>query len=817
MDNLLRDLRLALRRLVRERGFAAVAILTLALGIGANTAIFSVVDGALLRPLSYPQSGQLVSLHLSIPQFAAQYPELPVNASSFFAWQQHAKTLDSVALVSPTTLDLTGAGEPRQVVAARVSSSLFRVLRQSPRLGRAFLPQENLPHRNHVVVLTDAFWRSQFHADPNVLGRTIELNGQANLVVGVMPASFRFPQGEEFGPLIADGISGPVQLFRPLGLDPAHVPPLGEFNYGAFARLLPGVRPAAVRAELEGLTANLVAAQHMPGMVLHVVVTSLRDQIVGSHRLGLWLLLAAVGVILLIVCLNLANLLLVRVHGRGHEAAIRLALGASRGRLLRETLTEGLLLSLAGGVLGVAAAYAAVRWLVASAPPGVPRLNEIHLNPAALLFAFLLALLSGVLFSLWPGLGAARTSPQAALRSGGRGASESGRRLRAREWLVGAQCALTAALLIVAGLLTASYLRLMGVHKGFATGHVLTVQAEWIAGSRLQRAAFFQQALKKLQALPGVSLAGLIDQLPTQGSGETDILSMPGDTRPMVQRPLANFRAVSPDYFAALGIPLQRGRTFTDAEMAAALPPKASPIPAVISATAAAQLWPGQDPIGKVFLKSDPQPQFLVVGVAGDVRSASLATPPGMMVYLPFTASVPDAVAFELRSAAAPSALAARATVWSVNPAAAIPQIETLGQVVAASVASRRFQMSLVLAFALCALLLAALGIYGVVAYSVARRTGEIGIRITLGAGAHDLFAMVLRQGLTPVVAGLLVGVAAALAGGRLLASLLFGVQATDPVIVLLVSLLLLAAGAIACALPARRATRIDPLAALRQ
>ena len=820
MDNLLRDLRLALRRLVQERGFATIAILTLAIGIGANTAIFSVVDGALLRPLSYPQPDQLVSLHESIPQFAAQYPEIPINAAIFNVWRQRSKTLASLALVSPSTFDLTGAGEPRQVVVARVSASLFQVLGEGPRLGRGFLPQEDQPNRNNVVVLTDAFWRSQFHADPNVLGRTVELNGKADQVVGIMPASFRFPQGDEFGPLIADGLPGPVQMFRPIGLDTANAPVLGEFNYGVFARLRPGITLAAARAELEGITAATVASYHVPGgIVVHAVVSSLRDQIVGNHSLGLWLLLAAVGAILVIVCLNLANLLLVRVHGRGHEAAIRLALGASRGRLLRETVTEGLVLSLAGGALGVAAAFAAVRWLVASAPPGVPRLNEIHVNATALGFAFLLALVSGVLFSLWPGLGAARTSPQGALRSGGRGASESGRKVRAREWLVGAQCALTAALLIVAGLLTASYLRLMGVNKGFATRDVLSVEAEWIAGAPAQRAIFFQQALAKLQALPGVATVGLIDQAPTQGTGDNDLISLPGDTRPTMQRPLASFRVVSPDYFAALGIPLQRGRTFTDAEMAAALVPKASPVPAIISASTAAKIWPGRNPIGQLFSKSTPKPEFLVVGVAGDVRTASLATPPSMMVYLPYTSQIPTALAFELRSSSTLSTLAAsaRAAIWSVQPAAAIPRVETLDQVVVSSVASRHFQMSLVLAFALCALLLAALGIYGVVAYSVARRTGEIGVRIALGAAASDLFRMVLRQGLLPVVAGLVVGVAGALAGGRLLASLLFGVQASDPTIVLVVSLLLLAAGALACALPARRATRIDPLVALRQ
>jgi predicted permease len=821
MDALWRDLKLAARRLGREPGFAAVALLTLALGIGANTAIFSIIDGALLKPLAYPQPDELVSLHLSIPQFTARYPLIPVGPWIFNKWKERSRDLSALSVIGPTTFDLTGIGKPEQVRAVRVSASIFQVMGVSPRLGRAFLPSEDQPNRNHVVILSDAFWHSHFHADPNILGRTIDLNGQACQIVGVMGPDFRFPRGPEFGPLIATGMPGPIEVFKPAGIDFAKAPPLGNFNEGVFARMRPGVTVEALRTELQGITTAAETAAHTTGQAtINVVAQSLRSQMVGGHTLGLWLLLAAVGAILLIVCLNLANLLLVRVHARGHESAIRMALGASRGRLLRETVTEGVLLSLAGGALGIVGAYAAVRMLVAAAPAGIPRLDEIGLNGAVLAFALGLALASGIFFSLAPGLRAAGSDPQRALRAGGRGVGEG--RSRGREFLVGAQSALTAALLVVAGLLTASYLRLMNVDKGFQAHHVLTVNAAWPAGNRDQRAAVWHNALAKLRALPGVTTAGLIDVLPTQGTNDVDLISRPGDTRPFAQRPVALYAGVSPDYFQAMGVPLIAGRTFTGAEMQAALGPGAQrsrrTVAAVISADTATLLFGRQNPIGRSFTQADPQPTFQVVGVAGNVRWRGLAVPPEPTVYVPYTYSVPIRVAFTLRTPGSPAALAGgvRAAIWSVQPDAAVPFIRTMGNVVASSVASRRFQMDLVLAFALTALLLAALGIYGVVAYSVARRTQEIGIRITLGAGRGHLYRLVMAQGLIPVVAGLALGVVGALAGGRLLASLLYGVHAGDPAVVALVSLTLLATAALACALPARRAAATDPVQALR-
>ncbi|MGH9417641.1 MAG: ABC transporter permease [Terriglobales bacterium] len=824
MGALIRDLRLSLRRLRSQPGFTAVAVLTLAVGIGANVAIFSVVYGALLRPLSYPHPEQLISLHESIPQFAQQYPEVPVNARSYVVWRDHSRLIArlpggaaAIALIEPDTRDLTGAGEPRQIVEDDVSSTLLATLGVKPRLGRDFTAAQDLPGKNHVVILTDACWRNLFGADPHILGRTVNLDGKPLQIIGVLPAGFRFPKGLEFGPLIAGSASGAVEMFRPIGLDLVHAE-VGDWNYGAFARLKPGVSPARARAAFNGLVKADLVATKAPFRQVDVLVRSLRDQWVGENSRGLWLLLAAVGAILLIVCLNLANVQLVRIHGRGHELALRLALGAGRGRLLREVLTEGILLAFLGGGVGALAAWAGVRGLVHAAPAGIPRLDQIGVNAPVLGFALLLACASGVLFSLWPALRAARTDPQDALRGGGRGGGDTRSRLHARAWMVAAQSALAALLLITAGLLTASYLRLMSVPLGFQPAQATTVRTEWDAGG-MQRAAYYHAALTNLAALPGVRAVGLTNRLPLEASGDTGLLAMPHDPRPFAERPLAERRAVSPGYFAAMGIPLLRGRTFSAADVAAALPRKSPYVPVVISQQTAKALWPGRDPIGRQvgWTGDSGRPLDTVVGVVGDVRSRGLNLPPALTLYEPYTLALPPEVVMVVRgSGLATLAPAIRRALWSAQPAATIPEIKPLGAVVSGSAASRQFQMWLVLLFALCALLLAVLGIYGVVAYAVARRTTELGVRLALGADGGRIFVMILRQGLTPVVAGLIAGVAAALVSGRLLASLLFGVRASDPAVIAAVCALLLLMAAAACAIPARQAARTSPLAALR-
>lgn len=829
----MRALRLALRRLAQAPGFAIIAIFTLALGIGANTAIFSLVDGVLLRPLTFPHPEQLVALEQSIPEFAQKFPAFPVNARSFFVWRRDSKLLAGISILQPNNwvLSSNGSGSPTRISGAMVSAGIFRTLGVTPLLGRGFLPEEDLPGKNYVVMLSNEFWRSQFHSDPSVIGRIVDLDGHPNQIVGVLPESLHFPHGAELGQFFApSGGDAPMQVFQPLGTDVSQGRNVGNFNYLAIVRMKPGVNAAQLKAEFDVIEAAMLSATHAPADIhVHTIVTSLRDSFVGSRALGIWMLLAAVAAILLIVCLNLANLLLVRVHGQGQEIAIRVALGASRGRLMRETVLEALLLAAGGGLLGVLAAEAALHWLVHAAPAGLPRLDEVSLNPAVLAFALLLALACGMLFSIWPAMRAARTDPQRALRSGGRSASDSGQKLRLRSWLVGAQAALAALLLIVAGLLVASYMVLLGVNTGFQPQQRIEATVDW-PGDSAQRSAFLQTLLERLQVLPGIQAAGLIDSVPTQGVNDTDLLSYVHDTRPLVQRPLAAFSSVSADYFAAMGIPIVRGRTFTAAEMAAAGASAAShsalgqkpaaqpPVAAVVSEYTAGKIWPGKDPIGQQFALSDPEPVYSVVGVAADVRARGLEETPGLAAYWPYTLRVPGAAALILRTSLPIAEIAPkiRQAVWSVKPDAAVPTIKSMDGIISESVAPRRFQLTLVLFFAACALLLAALGIYGVVAYSIERRTTEIGLRMALGASSRSLIGMVMRQGLTPVLVGLLVGAAAAVALGRMLASLLFGVQASNPAVIAAVSAVLLVTGALACAVPARRATRIDPMLALR-
>lgn len=806
------------RRLRREPGFAAVAVLTLALGIGANVAVFSIVYGALLRPLRFPQPSRLVCIEQQLPQFVQQFPKVPVAQAEFLAWQ-HARSLSSQALVSPSTYDLTGAGSPRQVTVDDVSANLFRVLGVAPWLGRDFAANEDQPGRNHVVILTNAFWRSQFGADPHVLDRSLDLDGVPSQIVGVLPPDFTFPGGQRLLDVHSGITSARAQLFRPVAMAANPLLPSNfELDYAVIARLRPGVSAAQARAELDGLTTNLLTSAHIP-MQASILVTALRQQIAGNQQRGLWLLLAAVGAILLVVCFNLAGLFLVRMQAHQHETAVRVALGVSRARLMREVLAEGGALALFGGLLGAVAAWAAVRALVHAAPAAatlaIPRLSEVSVSVAALAFALILAAFCALAVSFYPAWRAADADPQAALRSADRGTAGPGLRLRA--WLTAAQAALTMLLLVTAGLLSASYLRLMNVNPGFQASGRLTAQVEWNASQRLQRSAFFLAAADQLRALPGVTAAGLINTLPTQGSGDTETLSFLHDNRPEVERPTASRLAVSPGYFAAAGIPLLRGHLFTGAEMARA-GQNPNLLPVLISAAAARRVWPARDPLGRRFIWNQYERQVMqVVGVVGDVR-ASLATPPANFVYEPVTGYTPVTVSFVLRTSAPPAALAAavRQTIWNLQPSATIPQIESFDDVVTASVAARRFQLWLVLAFAFCALLLAALGIYGVAAFAATRRLPEFGLRLALGARPASLFGLILRQGLAPVACGLLAGLAAGLAAARLLTSLLFGVSPANPLVLAAAAALLLLAAALACALPALRAMRADPLSVLR-
>jgi len=816
METLLADILQALRGIGRTPGFAAAAIGILAIGIAANTAVFSVADAVLFRPLPYQHPEQLVLINEVIPRFTNIYPTLPVNSIHFDAWKTHSRSFAGMAIMRDNGINLTGNdGPPEQLGVENVSANFLPVVGVQLFLGRNFTPAEDRPGNNRVVILTEPLWRRRFHSDPGILNKTILLDGVPNQVVGVLPATFRFPRPDMLSSL--GGSTLPVQIFRPAAIDLKSEGADGDYNYTVIARLRAGVTRDRAVAELNALQAALnreLSIESEP----RIAITPMRERIVSGSRRGLLLLLAAIGAVLLIVCVNLGNLMLARTTARGREMAVRAALGAGSWRIVRQVLTESLVVSLAGGVLGTGLAYASVQALVAAAPVDVPRLDEVRLDLHALLFALGASALAGLLFGLIPSWRAARSEPQDALRAGGRSSTQSRHGLRVSEILVCAEVALSAALLVAAGLLVGSLLRILAIDQGFHPDHVLTVKLSLPPGKyrdEKQQVAFIDRLLPAIRALPGVRAAGSISALPLQGEIWVDMITREDDHRPAFERPIANYRAVSPDYFAAMEIPVFQGRAFEPADRDRNVE--------IISARTAARVWPGQNPIGKRARRGDdrtPVPME-VVGVVADTRTAMNGDPP-LMVYRPYWhTSNPGAIrnlSLVIRTGQDPesAATAVRNTIWSLDSELPVPEMTTMRQVIRASIAQRRFQTMLLGSFALAALLLAVIGIYGVISYSVNRRRSEIGIRMALGAQAHDVTAMVLREGMRPVVIGLLIGLAAALALGRALGALLYEIHPNNPEVLLTAAATLAAVAVLACYVPAHRASRVDPATVLR-
>jgi putative ABC transport system permease protein len=805
------DLRFAFRMLRKNLGFSAIAIATLALGIGANTAVFSVVDSVILRPLAYREADRLFVIHEVVPKFSYLAPLIPINAMHFREWRKSTQSFDQLALIGGVTFNLTGSGEPERIPAARVTPNLFPMLGVQAQLGRTFLEAEDQPGRDRVVLLNDELWRRRFAADPGVVGRKIMLDGQPYEIVGVLPAGFHFPKLNQ---LVAMTVAEErPQLWKPFGLRDDELHPVGDFNFSSIARLKQGVSPARALSELNVVQAR-IANQIPEKMELRAALVPLQDQMTGRSRTGLELMLAAVAAVLLIGCVNIANLLLARATGRRREIAIRSAMGAGSGRLVRQALAESLLLAGMGGAFGMAVAYAAIRLILAHAPVDLPRMDEVHPDARLLLFTVSISALAGVLFGILPAWRFARTDPQEAMRSGARGSTAGRRSGGLRSLLVGLEVGLSAMCLIAGGLLLHSFVKLTHVDRGFEAERIVTVALN-LPGSRYpnleKRAAFLQSLLERVKSLPGVTVAGISNMLPLTGEGNNNLLALEGANVPMADRPIADIRQVNPEYFRTMGIPLRAGRIFSEADRERKI--------ALVSALTAARLWPGENAIGKHFRQgSDDSPLLEVVGVVGDVRGVSLNKAPALTVYLPYWQRFFSQASLAVRTAMDPlgAASAIRAAIRQIDPELPIPAFRTMEEVVAESVAQRRFQMSLVLLFAVVAMLLASLGIYGVVSYSVAQRTNEMGIRMALGARPAAIRRMVLRQGLLPVAIGLGAGVSASMALGRLLGSLLFGVSTGDPITILGVVGLLAAVAAAATLVPAHRATHVDPVTALR-
>ncbi|HUN62022.1 MAG TPA: ABC transporter permease [Candidatus Sulfotelmatobacter sp.] len=812
LEQLGQDIRFALRQLCRSPIFTAVAILTLALGIGATTAIFSVVNSALLRPLAYRDPEQLYLVREIVPQMAKFYPTLEANLPDFRIWQKRVRSFEDVAIAESTTADLSGQGQPEVLHGVRASANILSVLGATPALGRSFRPEEDESGRGHVVILTDAFWRNRFHADPSEVGKTIALDGIPHEIVGVLAPSFRFPAalgGVESYARIAffKPLNGPAEYEQGL---------IGEFDFAAVARLRSGVTPEQALAELNVVQAE-IARQANEGVDLKGLLVPLEEEVVGRARRGLLLLLGAVIAVLLIVCCNLASLLLARVPGRMREAAIRASLGATQGRLIRQLLTETLLLSCAGGVLGVLTSIFALQWLVRMAPPGIPRLDEVHMDTRVLLFALVVSLVTGAMFGVIPALRVVRSQPVEALKSGAAATTESRRTRRVRQSLVSFEVGLTTLLLILAGLLMVSLSQLLHVHSGFVAENVLIAGVDLPpqSYSRPQdRLHFYDRVLAGMQAMPAIRAAGWVSIPPLAGEGSVTGITVPGGPQQQEEIPIANYRPVSADYFSAMGIPLLEGRTFGPADEGREI--------VVVSQSVAERFWAGKSAIGQICItqwgKDTPAE---VVGVVGDIRTVQLDAPPLMMVYVPHwfnSMSVPTSGAMVLRTGNDPSSYVGpvRQLIHSIDADVPVTTLRPMGEIVAHSVDGRRFPMFLAMVFALSSLLLASLGIYGVVRYSVEQRRQELGIRIALGANLRDLFGMVLRQGMAPVLIGLAGGMAAALLMGRVMGSLLFGIGASDPLTLATVAMVVASVALLACYLPARRATRVDPMVALR-
>jgi predicted permease len=800
MRSLVQDMSYGLRMLWKSPGTTLAAVFALALGIGANTAIFSLVNTLTLRPLPYERPDELV---------LAGYAEHEAAPANFLDWRGQNQSFAQMAALNFWNANLSSGDRPELVRGFQVSPALFPLLGVKPAQGRAFLPEEEQPGRDNVLIMSHGLWQRRFGSDPSLVNKVVMLNGRSYTVVGIMPPDFEF--------------YGPSDVWSPLSFTPEEARRRTSGNLIVLARLKPGVSLPQAQGDMTNVARRLEQQYPETNANVGVRLVSLHEQLIGPVRPALMMLLGAVFFVLLIACANVANLLLARAVSRQKEMAIRAALGAGRTRIIRQLLTESVLLGLMGGALGLLLALWGTRFLVSGLPPGISTAlllgHGIGIDRWMLGFTLLISLFTGVVFGLAPALNISKPDLNDALKEGGRGTAGSSGGRRLRSILVVAEMALAVVLLVGAGLLIRSFTRLLNVNPGFDTNNLLTMNVSLPSGKYAQDAQvnnFYTQAVERLKALPGVQHVALTSHLPLSGSNRVRGFDIEGRTQPGENGPIANYRVVSPDFFATLGIPLKKGRAFDEQDK------EGVKGVAVVNEMMVRRFFGGEDPVGKrlrrVSPNGEPLPWLEIVGVVGNIKHSSLQAPPGAEVYVPYLQNPSRDLSVVLRSATDPQGLvmAVSQQISGIDKDQSLNNVLTMDELMSRSLALNRFSTYLLGVFSVIALVLAAIGIYSVISYSVTQRTHEIGIRMALGARAKHINKMIVRQGMRLALIGIGIGIAAALGLMTLLTGLLYGVGSADPITfggtILVLGLVAFAASYF----PARRATQVDPLTALK-